>query len=167
MTARDIISPLVAQLIGSNLVELNSQLREVRSSFAAHGQFGSSRMAISAREVCEASARKMAESLFTVFEEALKAKRIASSVEAEAEAKDAFMFELSAAFARVEALQRDNSGQYFQPISVATLSTAGLARISNLYSTARAADVKANVGFWLSVAQALAAIWRNIAGLWK
>jgi hypothetical protein len=167
MTVRDIVSPLVAQVVEDCLVELNIQLREVRSSFVAHGQFGSSRMALSAREACEASARKIAESIVAVFEEVINADRIPTSEGSEAEAKDAFMSELSAAVARVEIFQKDNSGQYFQPISLTTLSNGGLAKISNLFCASRNAKAKASMGLALSGIRALGSIWRSVSGLWK
>lgn len=161
------MSPLVAPLVEGYLVELNNQLRDVRSSFMAHGQFGSSRMAISAREACEASLRNIAESIVTTFKQLLDANSILISEESEAEAKDAFMFELSAAVARVEVLLKENSGQYFQPISIDTLSNAGLVKISNLCCVARSTNAKKNMGFVLSVIRVLSSVWRSMSTLWK
>lgn len=167
MTVRNIVAPLIAPVVDGCLVDLNSQLREIRSSFVAHGQSGSSRMALSVREACEASVRSMAESIAAVFEQVLDAGRISTSEGSEAEAKDAFMSELSAAAARVEAFQRDNSGQYFQPIPVTTLSNGGLATISNLFHAARNANAKESMKLVLAVVRALGSIWRSLSGLWK
>lgn len=125
MIVRNIISPLVANVVEGHLEQLNAQLREVRSSFVAHGQYGSSRMALAAREASEASIKHIAESIVQVVKQVLDATRISATEESEAEAKDAYMFELSAAVTRVEALLKENSGQYFQPVSVSTSSADG------------------------------------------
>ena len=123
------VASLLAFPIDQHLSTLNEELRQIRTEAIEHGQFGGSRMALATRATCEKSLARAAEIILEQLIQSIESNDQDMRDELSAEAKDIFMMELSRFNSRIEQVQRENSGSYFQVISLNNLTVTYLARI--------------------------------------